>query len=303
MIKKIAPTPSQDTKHKAGFVHIVGKPNGGKSTLFNALVNYPLSIVTHKPQTTRQNILGIDQGKDYQVMYVDTPGYMVPAYALQSMMMRDVHRALRHGDVLLWVVDIRNPVLDDFVLAHIARTSVPWLLLLNKADLVSHEEAMARCKQQASVINNAGIVGLCAHKQADIALLSKKIISLLPAHPPYYDKETLTNRSERFFAANMIRKEILLHYRQEIPYTTEVLVEKFHEKEHVIVIEAMIYVERASQKGILIGRGGKALKQVGTKARQALEQFFKKSIFLTQSVKVLPNWRKNRNVLARWGYT
>ncbi|MEM9569666.1 MAG: GTPase Era [Bacteroidota bacterium] len=289
--------------HRAGFINIVGKPNAGKSTLFNNLIAYPLSITSYKPQTTRQNIVGIAQGKDYQAIYIDTPGYLTPTYALQEVMQRNVNRALVESDLILWVIDIRDDTADSFFNHHYAQAKAPILCLCNKTDLVlpnKLEETLGAWRKR--IPTEIPLLPIMAKDLAQVAALTEKIMGKLPIHPPYYNKETLTTRSERFFAAEIIRKAVFTYYKQEIPYSIEVVIDKFKEKPNVILLEATIYVERPSQKSIVIGKKGAALKIVGTKARQGLVLFFKKNIYLTQHVKVLPRWRYHPKLLAQLGY-
>lgn len=289
--------------HRAGFINIVGKPNAGKSTLFNNLISHPLSITSYKPQTTRQNIIGIAQGKDYQAIYIDTPGYLTPAYALQEVMQRNVHRALVESDLILWVIDIRDDTADTFFNHHYTQEKSPILCLCNKTDLIlPNKLAETLAAWRKRIPTKVPLLPMMAKDPAQVAALAEKIIEQLPIHPPYYDKETLTTHSERFFAAEIIRKAILIHYKQEIPYSIEVVIDKFQEKPNVILLEATIYVERLSQKSIVIGKKGAALKIVGTRAREALVLFFKKNIYLTQRVKVLPRWRYHPKLLAQLGY-
>lgn len=291
------------TTHRAGFVHIIGKPNAGKSTLFNALIQYPLSITCYKPQTTRHNIKGIYQDQAHQVVYVDTPGYLTPAYALQSSMMRNVHRALEDSELLLWLVDIREPAVIPPLLKEHTKATVPYFLLLNKTDLVSPAAISDCIRQWQERIKPTAIIPISAYDQQQADDLNKKIMGYMPYHPPYYDKTTLTDRTERFFAADIIRKALFLQYRQEIPYSTAVVIETFQEKPNSFFIVANIYVERLSQKAIIIGKGGEALKQLGIQSRKGLERFLQKKVFLTHRIKVLPHWRKKKKLLTQLGYT
>ena len=288
--------------HRAGFVHIIGKPNVGKSTLFNRLVEYPLSIVSPKPQTTRQNILGIEQSDDHQAIYIDTPGYLQPKYQLQRIMMRNVHRALAGSDILLWIVDICDEAPDPSLFAMGKKGSNKLILLLNKIDLIKTSQLSTRVAiwQERKITEE--VWSLSAEDPVQVAELAQKIIAHLPIHPPFYDKKTFTDRSERFFAAEIIRKALFFQYKEEIPYSTEVVVEKFQDSTDLLVIDVTIHVERLNQKGIVIGKKGQALKQVGIRARQELEEFFQKKVFLTQYVKVLPEWRNRKTILAEWGY-
>ncbi len=290
------------TTHRAGFVHIIGKPNAGKSTLFNALVQYPLSIISPKPQTTRHNIIGITNTPSTQTIYMDTPGYLEPTYPLQEIMLRNVKRALVESDLLLWVVDVREKEADDLLLKKTEKQKTPCLLLLNKIDLLTPDQVktqQAHWQQQTTVDQ---VIPLSAHQQSHVNNLAEQINQYLPLHPPYYDKNILTDRSTRFFTADIIRKALLAHYKQEIPYSTEVIIEHFQEQTDIIHIHTTLHVERQSQKHILIGKKGNALKRSGTTARKELEKFLKKKVFLKQHVKIAPNWRHNKNKLAQWGY-
>ncbi|MGB0356900.1 MAG: GTPase Era [Cytophagales bacterium] len=288
--------------HRAGFIHIVGRPNVGKSTLFNQLVQYPLSIATAKPQTTRDNIVGIAQTSHYQAIYVDTPGAMQPCYQLQSVMMKNVKNAFASSDIFLWVIDIRAPDFDVWLYEQLQKQTAPLFVLLNKTDLVPPEKLTDHIAAWQQRIGIGKIIPIHAQAKRQVKSLSQQIIPLLPLHPPYYDKDALTDRSERFLAAQIIRKSYLLHYQREIPYSVAIDITAFKDKPHVLVLDATIYVERLTQKKIIIGKQGRALKKVGTDARCALEGFFKKSVFLTQHVKVLPNWRKKKELLKTLGY-
>ena len=292
----------ESTRHRAGFVHIVGRPNVGKSTLFNQLVRQPLSIATAKPQTTRDNIIGIVQGPDHQVVYVDTPGAMEPCYQLQSIMMKSVKKALSGSDIFLWLIDIRATDVDVLLHQELRRQTVPVLVVLNKTDLVPPERLAEHVARWEAQIDFGTLLPLHAQSKRQVKPLREKIISMLPFHPPYYDKESITDRSERFLAAQIIRKSYLLLYRREIPYSVAIEVTKFEDKPNVLVIDATIYVERLTQKKIIIGRRGQALKAVGSDARRGLEDFFKKKVFLTQYVKVLPDWREKKALLKTLGY-
>ena len=288
--------------HRAGFIHLIGKPNAGKSTLFNHLVQYPLSIVSPKPQTTRQNILGIQQGPNHQAVYVDTPGHLKPAYQLQKIMMRHVRRALIASDLLLWVVDIREDTPDPLLLEINQKQPSQTLLLLNKIDLLQPDDlSQAIARWQAHQLSMM-ILPICAKDPQQVTQLSQKIHEQLPIHPPYYDKDTLTDKSQRFFAAEILRKALFLQYKAEIPYSTEVCIENFQETADKLRIDATLYVERLNQKQILIGAKGQAIKKLGMEARKELEHFFQKKVFLAQYVKVLPNWRDKACILGELGY-
>ncbi len=291
-----------ELSHQAGFVNIAGKPNAGKSTLLNKLVDYPLSIATYKPQTTRRTIVGIDNQPNYQIVYVDMPGYLAPSYALQEAMMRQVKRALITSDVIVWLVDSREKEIDDFLLSNRKKQKAPFLLVINKIDLISEEELAERMAFWEERIAPTHIIPIAALHATNLTKLKAIILDYLPEHPPYYDKDEITTSTERFLVAEIIRKAIILHYRQEIPYSSEVMVDSFKEEEHILRIEATIYVERTSQKSIMIGKKGAALKKIGTLARKEIESIFKKKVFLSQYVKVANTWRSKPKQLTAWGY-
>ena len=289
--------------HKAGFVNIIGNPNVGKSTIMNALVGERLSIITSKMQTTRHRIKGIVNGDDFQIVYSDTPGILVPHYRLQESMMKFVHTALEDADIILYVTDmIEDPLKNGDYLHRIQNSPVPVILVLNKIDLANQEEVIAKHKFWQETIPGAHIFVTSATEKFNILPIFDRILELLPESPPYFPKDELTDRSERFFMQEIIREKILIHYQKEIPYSAEVEVEEFIESGDLIKIRALIYVERDSQKGIIIGKNGSALKRVGTEARQEAEEFFCKKIFLELFVKVSKDWREKDNVLRRFGY-
>jgi len=292
----------QESDHQAGFVNIVGQPNVGKSTLINALVGERLSIITSKAQTTRHRILGIHNSDDFQIIYSDTPGILTPAYALHKSMIREVHTALIDADILLWMVDIRNQEVDPDFLKRLQQAEVPLFLLLNKIDLVQKEKLPALIVAWEEKIKATQIIPIAAAHKTNVMLVFKLILDYLPKHPAYYPKDTLTDKPVRFFAAEIIREKILSFYRQEIPYSTEVVITEFKEEPTIIRLRAEIYVERTSQKYILIGKGGSSLKKVGIAAREDMERFFNKKVFLEQFVKVAPDWRKKPAFLNRFGY-
>lgn len=288
--------------HKAGFVNLIGKPNVGKSTLMNALVGEQLSIITTKAQTTRHRIAGILSGEDFQIIYADTPGIITPQYALQQSMMRAVRSALVDADVLLWVVDVQDPGLPTELSKKLQQQTVPIFLLINKVDLVDKAALDKVLQYWAQQVAVAAIIPISALRAYNTALVFERILACLPLHPPYYPKDMLTDKPERFFAAEIIRAKILRNYHQEIPYSVEVVIEAFKEEAHLIKISATIHVERKTQKSILIGSQGSALKKVGIAARQDLEQCFGKQVFLAQHVKVMPGWRTQSQQLRQWGY-
>ena len=292
----------KNSTHKAGFVNIIGKPNAGKSTLMNALMGEKLSIITYKAQTTRHRIMGIMSGDDFQIVYSDTPGYIEPKYELQKTMMSFVQESLEDADILLLVIDPQDTFDDQGLLEKIRQSSTPLLIVLNKIDLLEQAKVFALLEEWQQAFPQAEIIPLSALQQFNIEKLFERIMALLPEHPAYFDKEEMTDKSERFLAAEMIREQIFLNYEQEIPYSTDVQITTFKEYTDQIHIHAEIFVERDSQKGIIIGKKGEALKKVGTEARKSMEEFFKKKVFLEQHVKVEPDWRKNKQKLQRLGY-
>jgi len=290
-------------KHKAGFVNIIGNPNVGKSTLMNAFVGEKLSIITSKAQTTRHRILGIVNGEDFQMILSDTPGIIKPAYELQESMMDFVKSAFEDADVLVYMVEIGEKELkDEAFFAKIQHSKIPVLLLLNKIDTSNQEELIAQVELWQSKVPNAEIHPISALTDFNVKTVFDRIIDLLPESPPYYPKDQLTDKPERFFVNEAIREKILLHYKKEIPYAVEVDTEEFFEEENIIRIRSLIMVERETQKGIIIGHKGSALKRVGVEARKDLEQFFGKQIHLELYVKVNKNWRSNEKQLKRFGY-
>lgn len=290
--------------HKAGFVNIVGNPNVGKSTLMNDLVGERISIITSKAQTTRHRIMGIVNTDDYQIVFSDTPGVLSPKYKLQESMLGFSEGALTDADILLYVTDvIEDPLKNADFLAKVAKETIPVLLVINKIDLVSSQAALDDIVAHwQGILPNAEIFPTSAREHFNVTNLMDRIIQLLPPSPPYFGKDALTDKPARFFVTEIIREKILLNYDKEVPYSTEVIVEKFDEKEGAIHIMAVIYVERDSQKGILIGKQGSMLKKVGTAARKDIETFFGKRVYLELFVKVEPNWRNRENKLRSFGY-
>ena len=289
--------------HKAGFVNIIGSPNVGKSTLTNAILGQKLTITTAKAQTTRHRILGMRNTEDYQLILSDTPGIIDPAYKLQESMMEAVQTVFDDADVLVYMVEIgEKKGKNQEIISRLAKTNKPLILAINKIDKGNQtllEETIDAWKSQ---LPNADIWSISALEKFQIDALVARIVELLPQHPPYFPKDQLTDRSERFVVNEVIREKILRSYDKEIPYAVEVETESFKVNENIIKISSIIYVERASQKGILIGHKGEALKKVGTLARQELEQFFDKKIHLELFVKVNKDWRSNPNALKRFGY-
>ncbi|WP_314200571.1 GTPase Era [Capnocytophaga sputigena] len=289
--------------HKAGFVNIIGNPNVGKSTLMNAFVGEKLSIITSKAQTTRHRIFGIVSGDDFQVVFSDTPGIIKPSYALQASMMDFVKSAFEDADILIYMVEIGEKELKDEVFFNrINKLDVPVLLLINKVDTSDQstlEEQVAYWKEK---VPRAEIFPISALRNFQTEVVFNRIIELLPESPAFFPKDQLTDKPERFFVNEIIREKILLHYKKEIPYSVEVETESFADSETIIHIRAVIMVERESQKGIIIGHKGEALKRVGVEARTDLEKFFGKQIHLELFVKVNKDWRSNARQLRRFGY-
>lgn len=290
--------------HRAGFVNIVGNPNVGKSTLMNDLVGERMSIITSKAQTTRHRIMGIVNTPDYQIVFSDTPGVLSPKYKMQEAMLGFAEGALTDADVLLYVTDVvEDPTKNAEFLAKVAKETVPVLLVINKIDLLKSQEDLERTVARwRELLPNAEIFPTSAKEHFNVSNLMARIVELLPVHAPYFGKDALTDKPARFFVTEIIREKILLNYDKEVPYSTEVIVEKFDEKEGAIHIMAVIYVERDSQKGILIGKGGAMLKKVGTAARKDIETFFGKKVFLELFVKMEANWRNRENKLRSFGY-
>lgn len=289
--------------HKAGFVNIIGNPNVGKSTLMNAFVGEKLSIITSKAQTTRHRILGIVNGDDFQVILSDTPGIIKPAYELQTSMMDFVKSAFEDADILVYMVEIGETELkDEAFFNKITNAKIPVLLLLNKIDKSDQEQLETQVQLWQAKVPNAEIYPISALEGFNVSEVFTRIIDLLPASPPFYPKDQLTDKPERFFINETIREKILLHYKKEIPYAVEVDTEEFLEEADIIRVRSVIMVERDTQKGIIIGHKGAALKRVGVEARKDLETFFGKQIHIELYVKVNKNWRTNTNQLRRFGY-
>lgn len=291
-------------EHKAGFVNIVGNPNVGKSTLMNDLVGERVSIITAKAQTTRHRIMGIVNTPDYQIVFSDTPGVLSPKYKLQESMLSFSEGALTDADILLYVTDVvEDPTKNAEFLAKVAKEKNPVLLVVNKIDLVkSQDELNALLDRWKEILPNAEVFPTSALEHFNVSNIMTRIVELLPPSPPYFGKDALTDKPARFFVTEIIREKILLNYDKEVPYSTEVIVEKFEEQENSIHIMATIFVERDSQKGIIIGKAGSKLKKVGIDARKDIEKFFDKRVYLELFVKVEPNWRNRENKLKSFGY-
>ncbi len=289
--------------HKAGFVNIIGNPNVGKSTLMNALVGEKLSIITPKAQTTRHRILGIVNHEEYQIVFSDTPGIIKPAYELQASMMDFVKSALDDADILIYMVEVGETAQkNEAFFNKIINSKIPVILLLNKIDKSSQEEVAEKIAYWREKVPNSFVYIISALEKFNVDTVFYKIIELLPEGPPYYPKDQLTDKPERFFVNEKIREKILMHYKKEIPYSVEVETESFIEEETIVRIRSVIMVERDTQKGIIIGHKGTAIKRVGAEARKDLERFFMKKVFIELYVKVNKDWRSDKNQLKRFGY-
>lgn len=290
-------------QHKAGFVNIIGNPNVGKSTLMNRLVGERLSIITSKAQTTRHRILGIVNDADYQVVFSDTPGVLVPHYKLHENMMQFVNSALQDADVLLFVTDIYETTVNHpDVLTRLQNTNKPVLVLINKIDLGDQKKVEEKALYWHEQLPKAEILPISALEAFNLEPIWKRVVELIPENPPYYDKEELTDRPLRFFISEMIREKIFQNYSKEIPYSTQVEIETYEEGPRIDKMRAVIYVERSTQKGIIIGHKGEKLKKVGIEARKEIEKFLGKQIHLEMFVKVDENWRQNEKKLKNYGY-
>ncbi len=289
--------------HKSGFVNIVGNPNVGKSTLMNTLVGERISIITSKAQTTRHRIMGIVNGEDFQIVYSDTPGVLKPNYKLQESMLGFSTSALKDADILLYVTDtVENGMKNSDFIEKVKKQHAPVLLIINKIDLTDQQKLEALVGQWKEILPNAEIIPVSAANKFNIDYVLKRIKDLLPECPPYFEKDALTDKPARFFVTEIIREKILTNYDREIPYAVEVVVEQFKESDDLIRINAVINVERDTQKGIIIGKGGKMLKIVGTEARKDIEAFFGKKVFLELFVKVEKDWRNKEMKLKTFGY-
>ena len=294
---------SENKKHKSGFVNIIGKPNVGKSTLMNKLVGENVSIITSKAQTTRHRILGMLNGEDFQIVYSDTPGILKPMYELHKSMMQFVKLSVEDADVLLLMVEIFEKIDQELLDPVFRKTEGKIILLLNKIDLVKDPKVIEeKISMWKSYKEFDAIIPVSALNGTNLDKVFNEIINHLPIHPPYYPKDQYTDKPERFFASEIIREKIFQTYKQEVPYSTEVVISEFKEDETIIRMRAEIYVERNSQKGILIGKKGAALKKIGTEARKDMEAFFGKQVFLEQYVKVEKDWRHKKNKLSQFGY-
>ena len=290
-------------EHRSGFVNIIGNPNVGKSTLMNVMVGEKLSIVTAKAQTTRHRIMGIVNGDDYQIVYSDTPGILKPRYRLQQNMMNFVDTAIGDADIILYVTDVvETSDKNSEYVEKLSQLSCPVILVINKIDLSDQAKVVALMEDWKQKLPSAVIIPASAQEKFNTDTIFEAILEKLPLSPPWYDKDTFTDKNMRFFASEIIREKILLNYSQEIPYCCQVEVESFKEGEQRYDISAVIYVMRDSQKSIVIGKQGQALKRTGTQARLEMEDFFQKKVFLSLFVKVDPDWRESRKELRRFGY-
>lgn len=288
--------------YKSGFVSIIGKPNAGKSTLMNALVGRKLAIITPKAQTTRHRILGIASGDNFQIVFSDTPGVILPQYKLHRAMMGSVHSSLEDADLFILLIDINERFPEDLVIKMAQKSKVPVLLVINKIDLSDAEKAKARHAEIAAVVELAGAIGVSARHGFNMFELKNMILDLLPEGPPYFDPEEISDRPERFFVTELIREAIFLRLKEEVPYSCEVSVLQFEEKDNVTVINAEIHVERDSQKGIIVGKGGKMIREIGTDSRRSIEEFLEKNVYLELHVRVAANWKDNSSRLKGFGY-
>ncbi|HPY58030.1 MAG TPA: GTPase Era [Bacteroidales bacterium] len=289
--------------HKSGFVNIVGNPNVGKSSLMNVLVGEKMSIITSKAQTTRHRIIGIVNGPDYQIVFSDTPGVLKPKYKLQESMLNFSSSALVDADILLYMTDTVEKIeKNESFLEKVKQATVPVLAIINKIDLSNEEALQKQVQALQAILPSAEVIPLSVLHKFGLDYLMKRVLALLPESPPYFGKDALTDRPARFFVSEIIREKILLYYQQEIPYAVEVVVESYKEEKEKIYIAALILVERESQKGIIIGHQGKALKKLGTTARREIERFTGKNVFLELFVKVEKDWRTNENSLKNFGY-
>ena len=290
-------------EHKSGFVNIIGNPNVGKSTLLNSMIGQDISIITNKAQTTRHRIKGILSDKNYQIVFSDTPGIIKPAYKLQESMMQYVKSAFQDADVILYVVEIGEQGLkDEEIFEKIKKLKIPLIILLNKIDLVSQDKVLLEIENWKRKFSKAIILPISALNKFNINEIIDAIVEVLPISPPYYSKDDVTDKSERFFIEEIIREKILKHYKKEVPYSVEISVEEFFEEEDIIRIRAIIYVLRESQKGILIGHKGLGLKRIGTEARKDIEKMLDKKVFLATPIKVKKDWRNDNNQLKKFGY-
>ena len=291
------------TPHRAGFVNIIGNPNVGKSTLMNQLVGEKVSIMTSKAQTTRHRIKGIVNGDDYQIVYSDLPGVLDPAYMMQKYMMKFVTDSLRDADIILYLIECGETRFNEELVEKINKMGIPVVFIINKTDKYTEEQVAESKSHWQTILPTADVFAISALKGVNIEAVRDRIIELLPECPPYFPKDALTDRPMRFFVSELIREQILLQYKKEIPYSVEVVVESYKEEPDLIRIAATLYVERSTQKAIIIGSKGSAIKKLGTDARLSIEDFLQKHVFLDLSVKVLKDWRNNELQMKRFGYS
>lgn len=294
---------NKNKKHKAGFVNIIGNPNVGKSTMMNKLVGEKISIITSKSQTTRHRIMGIVNNDNYQIVYSDTPGILKPNYGLQSSMLKSAKSALIDADIIIYITDVIEQAdkNQDFI-EKISSTKIPILLIINKIDLSNEDDVRKLIKYWSEKLPGAQIFAVSALRNFNIQNIFDTIIDLLPDNPPFFDKDTLTDKPERFFVSEIIREKILTNYQKEIPYSAEVVIEEFKDTEEILRIRSIIFVEKESQKGIIIGHKGLALKRLGTQARKDIESFFGKKVYLELFTKVEKDWRNKERSLKNFGY-
>lgn len=288
--------------HKAGFVNIIGNPNVGKSTMMNALVGENLSIITSKAQTTRHRIHGIVNAENYQIVFSDLPGILKPHYKLQEKMLQFIEVAIQDADIFLFMVESGETKFNEDIVEKVIHSKKPVLVLINKIDLSTQEDVMNQMKHWSSVFEGSEVVPISALNQFNLEKVMQSIVELLPENPPYFPKDELTDKHMRFFVAEIIREKILLNFKQEIPYSVEVVVDQYKEEENITRIFAYIYVARESQKMIILGKQGRAIKKLGTDARMDIEKFIGQKVFLELTVKVLKDWRDNEKQLKRLGY-
>ena len=288
--------------HKAGFVNIIGKPNVGKSTLMNRLIGERLSIITSKAQTTRHRIMGIISGENFQIVYSDTPGIINPRYELHRAMMNFVYQALEDADIILWLTSASESLRNNHIIEKLTHINTPIILIINKIDLSNSDEVKNHIDECLKCVPVRTVISISALYGFNVENLIKILLDLLPEHPPFFDKNDLTNKSQRFFASEIIREKIFLYLNKEIPYACETEIQTFKEEKNIIKTSVDIIVERESQKIILIGKGGNMLKKIGTQARKSMEKFFLKKVFLEQRVKVISNWRKKKTQIKKFGY-
>ena len=294
---------NNNTPHRAGFVNIIGNPNVGKSTLMNQLVGEKVSIMTSKAQTTRHRIKGIVNGDDYQIVYSDLPGVLDPAYMMQKYMMKFVTDSLQDADIILYLIECGETRYNEQLVEKINKMGIPVVFIINKIDKYTAEQVEESKSHWQSILPTADVFAISALKGVNIEEVRERIIALLPECPPYFPKDALTDRPMRFFVSELIREQILLQYKKEIPYSVEVVVESYKEEPDLIRIAATLYVERTTQKAIIIGSKGSAIKKLGTDARMSIEDFLQKHIYLDLSVKVLKDWRNNELLMKKFGYS